>query len=260
MPYQIPDIVRSILEPLAEAVFPIGAWTAQKQAPKFNEFIPPIASVPWRATGSPPSLSTTNFAVVKYLELMIDSDSENEALAPRWQQIKANPASFFKTHTGQPMSDWRASRKGLDPSAKFAPFDADSNNFAFWIAAADGSRDPVSRRQFYEACWEPLEAAYRSVMPADPIQWTDFSTKLLANNQFPGEWPTNKSVSSAAFTVQFTIDTLTACLGQKNPAIAASDPLWQRAVLIEIGENRHPDYPYGVPEAEKAVDTFVNTI
>jgi hypothetical protein len=54
---------------------------------------------------------------------------------------------------------------------------------------------------------------------------------------------------------------LRACLGQKNGAITASNPfLWERAVLIEIGENRHVGNAYTVQQADQAVATFVKTI
>jgi hypothetical protein len=260
MPYQIPQNIRTILEPLAEAVFPVGAWVAQRTPPRYDQFIAPIGSVPWRTSGAPPALSTNNFEVIKFLELLVDSDAANEALAPRWRQIKANPGSFFKTRSGQSMAEWRASRKGLEPSAIFAPFAPDSNNFAFWVVAPDGkTRDPVSRKQFYDACWSPLDAVYQSAQPGNADQWGDFSRKLWAS-QFPAEWPSTNAVSSANFITQFTLDVLTACMGQRNMAITASDPLWQRAVLIEAGENRHPNYAYSVKEADTAVQTFVKTI
>src|SRR5262249_1714927 len=260
MPYQIPSNIRIILEPLAETVFPVAAWVAQKQPPRYDQFIASFASVPWRPSGTPPALSTANFEVVRFLEMLVDNDAANEGLAPRWRQIKADPSSFFMSRSGQSMAAWRASRNGLDPSAIFAPFAPDSNNFAFWVAAPDGkTRDPVSRKQFYETCWAPLGAAYQSVSPGNADQWGDFSRKLWGN-QFPLEWPSSNAVTSASFIIQFTVDVLNACMGQKNIAITADDPLWQRAVLIEAGENRQPDYSYSVKEAETAVQTFVSAI
>ncbi|MFB9268145.1 hypothetical protein ACFFWD_34350 [Bradyrhizobium erythrophlei] len=259
MPYQIPSNVRAILDPLAEAVLPVAAWVAQKAPPNLSQFIPALASVPWRPPGPGPALSVAAMGIVRYLELLVDADADNEALAPRWRQIKADPLSKFQCRTGQTAAEWRAGRQGLSAAARFGAFDPDSSNFAFVTVGADGSpKDAVSRRDFYELCWGPLAASYEANPPSGSAGWISFRESLRSDS-LPN-WPRTNAVRSSGFVVQFTIDVLNGCLGQKNGAISAGDPLLQRAVLIEIGENRTPANAYSVDQADTAVSTFVNTI
>src|SRR5207237_7347665 len=122
---------------------------------------------------------------------------------------------------------------GLTAAGKFGAFDPDSSNFAFVFVAADGTpKDAVSRREFYDTCWTPLVDAYNVNPPKDAPDWERFRD-TLQNDQSP-KWPTTIPVRSSGFIKQFTIDVLNACLGQRNSALTTKDPLWQRAVLIEV--------------------------
>jgi hypothetical protein len=259
MSYQIPQNVRTILPALAEAVFPVQAWTKQKPPPKYEQFIPGLGSVPWRPVAADSTLSTASFDVVRFLEILADNDGANVALAPRWNAIKVDPTKFFQNRAGESPAQWRAGRSGLLPDAKFGAFDPESSNFAFVTQASDGTpKDAVSRADFYDSCWSPLVAAYQSNPPGDPASWSAFRDSLRSD-QF-AVWPTSNAVRSSAFLRQFTIDVLNACLGQRNGAIEARDSVWQRAVLIEVGENRHRGNAYTVQQAAQAVATFTNTI
>jgi hypothetical protein len=260
MAYQIPQNVRAIVVALAEVALPVQAWVKQKKPPRYDQFIPALSPVPWRPTGADPNLSTANFDIVRFVEILADNDEANIALAPRWNAIKADPTKYFQNRLGQSPAQWRAGRQGLKPDAtKFGAFEPDSSNFAFVTQKEDGTvKDAVSRMGFYDSCWPPLEDAYRSNPPTSPASW-GFFRDTLRTDQF-ASWPTSRPVRSSAFIKQFTIDVLNACLGQKNQAIAAGGPLWQRAVLIEVGENRHVGNCYTVQQATQAVETFTKTI
>jgi len=249
MPYQIPPKAELIVEGLAEAVFPINLWIGLKGPPANDRFIPPLTDVPSR-------LSTAKMEVAEFLELLIDASEE--ALAHRWRELKANPTKYFQFRSGQSAADWRAGRKGLNTAAKFGAFDPTSNNFAFLSGtAADGTpKDTVSRREFYDACWPPLIATYASKPPNDSASWNTF--RDLLRGDLSALWPPTTPIKSSAFVTQFTIDVLRACLSQRNAAI--KDPMWQRAVLIEVGENRYPKNAYTVGDAKAAVDAFLKLI
>jgi len=251
MSYQIPPKAEPIVEGLAEAVFPINLWMGQKGLPTNDRFIPPLANVPSR-------LSTAKMEVARFLELLIDAS--NDTLAHRWRDIKADPTKFFQCRSGQSAADWRAGRKGLSASAKFGAFDPTSSNFAFLSGTApDGTpKDTVSRREFYDACWPPLIATYESKPPNDWTTWTAFRDLLRTDQS--ALWPPANAIKSSAFVAQFTIDVLRACLNQKNWGITDKNPLWQRAVLIEVGENRTPSNAYTVADAAKAVDAFLKAV
>lgn len=260
MAYQIPQNVRAILQPLAEAVFPVQSWTKQKAPPKYDQLIPAVASAPWRPVAADPTLSTASFEIVRFLEILADNDSGNVALAPRWNAIRADATKFFQNRLGQSAAQWRAGRAGLLPDAKFGAFEPDSSNFAFVVQAADGTLKAVSRADFYDPCWVPLAAAYQFKPPGDTASWIAFRDNLRTD-QFPDSiWPTASAVKSSAFLRQFTIDVLRACLGQRNDAITNPDPILQRAVLIEAGENRNRGNKYTVQQAARAVGTFTNSI
>jgi len=262
MAYQVPQDVRTILPPLAEAIFPIDTWTKQKPPPKYDQFIPPFGSapsVPWRPVAAAPTLMTGNFDIVRFLETLADNDRQNVALAPRWNDIKANPTKYFQNRLGLSSADWRA-RLGLGAGAKFGAMEPDSSNFAFVMPDTDGTPKALSRMDFYDRCWAPLKAA-SDVKPANSAaEWMAFRDNLRTD-QFPTTvWPTANTVRSSAFIRQFTIDVLNACFGQRNAAIAANDPLWQRAALIEVGENRYRGNKYTPQQAERAVDTFSKSV
>lgn len=249
MPYQIPPKAEPIVEGLAEAIFPINFWLGVKGPPPNDRFIPPLTNVPSR-------LSTAKMEVAEFLELLIDASEE--ALAHRWRDLKARPTKFFQSRTGQSAADWRAGRKGLNAAAKFGAFDPTSNNFAFSSGTApDGTpKETVSRREFYDACWPTLIATYESKPPNDSVSWNAFRDLLRSDQS--ALWPPTTPIKSSAFVTQFTIDVLRACLGQRNAAIR--DPMGQRAVLIEVGENRYPRNAYTVADAKEAVDGFLKLI
>ena len=249
MPYQIPPKAEPIVEGLAEAVLPISLWIGQKIPVPNNRFIPPLTDVPSQ-------LSTAKMKVVDYLELLIDASEE--ALADRWSELKTNPTKFFQSRSGQSAADWRAGRKGLNAAAKFGAFDPTSNNFAFLSGTApDGTpKETVSRREFYDACWPPLIATYESKPPYDAASWNAF--RDLLRNNLSALWPPTTPIKSSGFVTQFTLDVLRACLGQRNAAL--KDPALQRAVLIEVGENRYPKNAYTAADAKAAVDAFFKLI
>jgi hypothetical protein len=259
MAYQIPQSVRTILPALAEAVFPVQVWTKQKPPPKYDQFIPRIGSVPWRPVAADPTLSTANFEIVRFLEILADNDGVNVALAPRWNAIAADPTRYFQNHSGMSAAEWRHER-GVDAKAKFGAFEPDSSNFAFVTRLADGTLKAVSRVEFYDPCWVPLAAAFQFKPPGDAAGWIAFRDNLRTD-QFPDTvWPKSSIVKSSAFIRQFTLDVLRACLGQRNDAMTAADPILQRAVVIEAGENRSRGNAYTEQQAAQAVAAFTNTI
>jgi len=252
MSYQIPQNVSPILTGLAEAIFPIGAWIKQKPVPKLDQLIPSVGAVPWRSAGGAPTLSTSTFEIAKFLEFLIANDRENVLLAPRWNAIRTDPGRFFKNREGKSIAQWRAERQL--PQAKFGVFEPDSDNFAFVTQAPDGSLNAVSRMDFYDTCWKPLAAAYQSAPPNDPASWVAFRDKLRTD-QFV-VWPT-APVRSSAFLRQFTLDVLTACLGQRNPALRHPEAICEVRLTaddLSMTDNRvslDPNYvdEYGIPVA-----------
>ena len=260
MAYQVPQNVRTLLPLLAETVFAVEAWTKSKPPPRYDQLTPKVPSVPWRPVAASPVLSTAAFEIIRFLEIFIDNDTEGVALARRWNEINSDPTKYFQSSSGLSSADWRRGREGLEPSAaKFGAFYPESSNFSFVTQSPEGApKDALSRMDFYDSCWEPLLKAYQFKQPGDPAAWSAFRDNLRTD-QF-ADWPISKPVRSSAFIRQFTVDVLNACVGQRNGAIAAGDPLLQRAVLIELGENRHVGNKYTEQQAAQAVDNFIKAI
>lgn len=258
MPYQLPAEIESILQPLANAVFPLRAWVQDpaRKPPPIDQLVPPVATVPWRPQGARPSLSIDTMHVVDFFRRGFDDDSENERLAPRWLALKGDPLQFFQSPSGN-AAEWRA-RRGLNAAAKFGVHEARSANVRYIVATADGNR-AAPRAVFYNSCWPLLAATYQSETPADDAAWSIFADALL-KDQLPTAWPVTSPVKSSAFIKQFTIDAVLACLGQHNGALQANDPLWQRAVLVEVSENRHKGNEYTRAQVDAAVTTFVGVV
>ena len=260
MAYQLPANIRPILARLADVILPIHDWINQagKAPPNYAEFIPALANVPWRPENATSSLSINDFDIIAYLEYRAHQDEPLESLAARWRQVRANPTAFFKSRTGEQAAAWRARRAKLNAATRFGAFESTSSNFAFYTQDAQGGpQDAISREGFYDACWSPLEDAYRASNP-DANGWLSFVSSLRADGI--QAWPTTRNIRSSLFLRQFTIDVLVATLGQKNPAATAKGPLWPRAVLIEVGENRKPGNAYTVAEAVTAVQHFKSLI
>lgn len=259
MAYQVPATVRPVLMRLAEVVLPIQDWVSQKPVPVTSEFIPALGSLPWRPQGASPSLSVDDFDIVSYLEYRAGQDEPLAAVARRWRQVRANPTAFFKTRTGEAAAAWRARRTNLNPGTRFGAFEPASSNFAFFDQDAQGSvKDALSREEFYDACWGPLEAASKASNPSEQGGWSNFVSGLRTDT-IPA-WPTTSAIRSSLFLRQFTVDLLVATLGQKNPAANAKGPVFPRAVLIEAGENRAPNNRYTTAEAAMAVQHFKSVI
>jgi hypothetical protein len=273
MSYKVPDDVRTILPPLAEAVLPIQAWAKQKSPPRYDQLIPgleppkydkplaPIGSVPWRPVAADPTLGTGSFDIVRFLEILADEDKDSGELAPRWNAIKSEPTKYFQNRLGITAAQWRAEREGLEKNAKFGVFDPDSSNFAF--VGQDGPDDKktpkvLSRIEFYDKCWPLLAKAYWVKPPGDAAAWIAFRDNLRTD-QFVEAWPAKETVKSSVFIKQFTVEVLRACLGQRNKAVT-KDAIWQQAVLIEVGENRHVGNAYSVQQAAQSVNTFTNAV
>lgn len=226
--------LRDILDNLATGLFGLDAWV---RGP--NKYTPPNTALPWRAPGH--VFKPSDLGVIPFFENLLRESSGDDDLGIRWAAITADPLK------ASPLPDakaWRNNR-GLTSDPKFGI--AKSGNV--WLTNANGR--VISRATFYAACWQPLLNVVHAKKPATDADWATLAADLF-NNNVP-QWPTTQQPTSAAFTVQFTSDMLYAMLGQRNhPQFEG----WQRAVLIELGEYRHPGNCYTREDTEAAVDTF----
>ncbi|OSI68614.1 hypothetical protein [Bradyrhizobium canariense] len=76
MTYQIPANIRPMLVRLADVILPVQDWINQagKPLPRYAEFIPALAVVPWRPADVAPTLSINDFDIVGYLECRAEQD------------------------------------------------------------------------------------------------------------------------------------------------------------------------------------------
>lgn len=118
-----------------------------------------------------------------------------------------------------------------------------------WLTDANGN--VISRATFYTLCWPLLKGVVDARKKAGAVvDWALLTNDLLANKA--PQWPNTAQPPSSAFLVQFASDMLYAMLGMRSPA---PEP-WRRAVLIELGEYRHPGNEYSSSDTGVAVRKF----
>ncbi len=225
--------LRDVLTSLAGGLFGLDLWIKEP-----DKYRPPNVDLPWRAAGH--TLAPADLAVIPFFENLLRESSGDDDLGVRWAIVVANPLKF------SPMlspDSWRKNR-GLSNTPKFGI--VKSSNV--WLTDASGN--VISRAAFYAPCWPLLKGVVDARKKAGAVDWALLATDLLANKA--SEWPSATQPPSSAFLVQFASDMLYAMLGMRT---SAPEP-WRRAVLIELGEYRHPGNEYSSGDTGKAVKEF----
>lgn len=260
MAYTVPASLRASLSSLADALLPFQDWMqAKPYVPDPSVLIPSEKPLPWRSELKP--LNAASLGLIQAFEDWIDGDATDEVLVSRWLMLKVHPTAFFQ-YSSASVSEWRAAR-GLSLDAKFAPFATFVGavpNMSYVLARTDSPGDPgdpVTAARYYDECFTLLQSAITA--PGVFTNWNKFVEKLKAANTIDA-WPITARVSSLAFLKRFTCDLLIACMGQKNSALQGIDRLWQRAVLIEAGENRHTGNEYDPAQVAHAVEALLDKL
>ncbi len=239
--------IRETLLNIAQQIFPIGISTRANLPPD-------AANWPWRASGQ--ALSLTALHTIERFELLIDGQPCDEMLRVRSNKIATAPL-WLDLVLPRP-ADWRTQR-GLDEAAVFAPVDSDN----FVIATEDPKskiKKPRARAEFYTACWPLLKAAQATCLFPDATSWLDFAKNLYGDAL--SAWPPTAATKSSDFIKRFAKDIAICLLDQENPLLPAdkAGELWQRAVLLEIGEYRHRHNAYDPKQVQAAVEKFDATL
>lgn len=223
--------LRDTLNNLAAGVFNLDAWVREP-----NKYKPPDQDIPWRAAGH--IFAPSDMAVIPFFENLLRESSGDDDLGVRWAAVSGTPLKFSPLPNS---NSWRKNR-GLSETPKFGV--VKSSNV--WLTDANGN--VISRATFYMPCWPLLQRVVDARNTAGTVDWALLANDLLAN-KVP-EWPNTAQPPSSGFLVQFASDMLYAMLGQRNSAA------WQRALLVELGEYRHPGNEYSTGDAGKAVKQF----
>lgn len=225
--------LRDTLANLAAGLFGLDSWIREP-----GKYKPPQKDLPWRAPAH--TFSPADMAVIPFFEDLLRESSGDDDLGALWAALAVDALKF------SPLSDpasWRKNR-GFSNTPKFGI--VKSNNV--WLTNANGT--VISRASFYASCWPLLKGVVDARKKVGPADWTLLANDLLANKA--PEWPTTTQPSSSAFLIQFASDMLYGMLGMRT---SAPEP-WRRAVLIELGEYRHPGNAYSSADTENAVKTF----
>lgn len=225
--------LRDTLSNLAGGLFGLDAWVKEP-----GKYKPSNADLPWRAAGH--TFAPSDLAVIPFFENLLRESSGDDDLGVRWAAVTGDPLRF--SPLPNPTS-WRKNR-GLSDTPKFGILKSSN----VWLTDAKGN--VMSRSAFYVACWPLLKSVVDARKKAGPVDWSLLAGDLLANKA--PEWPNTAQPPSSAFLVQFVSDLLYAMLGMRT---SAPEP-WRRAVLIELGEYRHPANEYSSADTEKAVKKF----
>lgn len=218
----------AILRNLAEALFPLEIWIAQKSYSPESQGEP----APWRH-GEP--LTVQKLGALEFLDALLQETSGDEELAARWVEISSDPLKYCPIR--QPQS-WRAVH-GLNAQAKLG------------IASSDNA--PFGRGTLYGTALPLLEQAVAAANPQTPADWAALADELYKDK--PGHWP-GGGLASSTFMKQFTCDLLYAMLGMRN-AIPAP---WQTALLSELGEHRSVGNAHTPGDVKKAREALKKLI
>jgi len=225
--------LRDILNNLAAGLFGLDAWVKEPA-----KYLPPNQNLPWRATGH--TFTPTDLAVIPFFENLLRESSGDDDLGVRWGTVAADPLRYSPLPNP---TAWRKNR-GLADVPKFGI--VPSGNV--WLTDAAGKT--ISRVTFYAQCWPLLGAVVGARQKVGPVDWAALASDLL-NNAAP-EWPITSQPPSAKFVIQFASDMLYGMLGMRSPA----PEQWKRAILVELGEYRHPGNEYKREDASVAVKAF----
>jgi hypothetical protein len=224
--------LRDALSNLAAGLFGLDAWVKET-----DKYLPPNQNLPWRAAGH--TFAPADLAVIPFFENLLRESAGDDDLGVRWTAVAADPLKYSPLPNA---AAWRKNRGLADPKFGIVA----SNNV--WLTDAAGK--VVSRATFYAPCWPLLQAVIAARQTAGPVDWAALARDLLANAA--PQWPATSQPPSAAFIIQFTSDMLYAMLGMRNQAPEG----WQRAVLVELGEYRHPGNEYSREDTAAAVKAF----
>ncbi len=227
--------LKSILEMLAEGLFPLAQWIEDKIS---HDGYNPMGDLPWRTPGQ--SLTPAMLGAILFFEELLFTSRKDAPLATRWRQLAASDPIGASPING--LEEWRQRR----PHLQVATFGiAESDNILI-----DAGMQPTWREEFYRPYWPLLKATVHAADPRTREDWQVLAAELFAG--IAEHWPVAEP-NSGVFVQRLTRDLLYAMLGMRNPA---PEP-WQRAVLIELGEHRRVGNAFTLADVERFVAAFV---
>ena len=225
--------LRDILNNLAAGLFGLDAWVKEP-----GKYLPPNPNLPWRVSGH--TFTPEDLAAIPFFENLLRESSTDDDLGVRWATVAADP---LKDSPLPNPAAWRKNR-GLGDVPKFGVLPSGN----VWLTDAAGKT--ISRATFYAQYLPLLGAVVDARRKAGLVDWIVLARDLLGNAA--AEWPVASQPPSAKFVIQFTSDMLYAMLGMRNPV----PEQWKRAILVELGEYRHPGNEYKRADAAVAVKAF----
>ena len=228
--------LRSILENLANGIFPLKPWIEDKDKRK----VPPpddSESLSWRRKGA--GLTPNDLGAIDFFEHLLGQSEEDLQLLERWEEIEQSPLKHFHLKDPTEAAAWRAAR-ALEPKTQFGVLESENT-------LVDVDERPVVRLHFYDAYWPLLREAVHKRKPGD---WVTFAAELFKDQC--REWPAGQPLKSSTLIFQFGRDLLHAMMNMENPA----KPPWKHALLIELGERRRVGNEWTRLDAQRAVEEF----
>jgi hypothetical protein len=229
--------LRTILENLADGLFPLTDWLKQKDI-RYPHLIQ--ANLPWRVKGT---LSPKDLNVIDFFAALLQETPEEAKVLERWKEVEEDALKFSPVENPQV---WRSAR-GLEAKARFDI--VESENI---LSNPDGK--PTSRLRFYALYWPLLKTAVQVRNPQDAEAWKALTNDLFMDKCIEQEWSTQEPKSSG-FIKQFGSDLLYVMMDMRNynpehPEDSASQ--YQVALLTELGESRRVGNKYTSADVQRA--------
>lgn len=242
--------VGPLIESLADLIFPLESWMSEA-----DKFVPPENAVgfnglPWRQPGR--SLSVKTLHLVESFAEIYAEVAPGDGVAGRWNAIDANPFAAWAVATATPAA-WRSARNLPAIAKHFSP--EASDNFEYAVANANGSADPITRKDFYDRCFAQLVSVFKLRQPIGLVEWQHILDDMKTDQGVSviGWDDATAGIKSSVFVRRLGMDLATALLGER-PKGSRLTGMWHHAMQIELGEHRRPGNAYGVNETRTAVE------
>lgn len=241
---------RTLVERLANALFPVAGWIALKALP--TDLMTRSA---WRATTKAPAI--TDLAITAFLDELDRQDAELQPLRQRWARLARSPLAGQRI-VGR-LAGWRTRRRLQTGRGKVSFGIVESGNVALSerqnVARLGPMTVAMSRAELYKPCLSVLVriAKQRGLIDSTgastslpPKAWEDLALDLRQEGPFPG-WP-DRAPSPTLFLHQFLKDIMYCAIGYRFGQTGLNE-----VVAVEAGERRRPGNHWSREDAADAV-------
>ena len=259
----LPADIKPALSMIADVILPLEEWI--KESGKFLPTEPQPLKMTWREEGSP-ALSVESLGFLEHFDAIL---SEENSFIDSYDMGKF--LQRLETQVDDPLVHCPLNKndKQLMSARRLAwGFRADKDKPRLAANLGDNVdyiqkkgqskvQYPVSRKDFYAACWDQLRTVIAFRNPRNSRDWQKVvaALKLDAKDEAKKSksgWDADLSgIESSQFVVALARDIVAYVFSHECKAPSRAD--WASAVPIELGERRRPGNAFAASDTNAAV-------